>query len=257
MNPMRRGNPDASSMLGRMMECSELRISEVARHGQGFAQQIARRVLESAHMFAQWENSHSQVMRPVAAAQRASEQMFTLKRVALAMIHRKAPFEFLRDRHVCGGARHRYFDVLYGPHDFARAMVREHQNYLVAGCSYLCLDTLCAASTVELIAEYEKAYTSYWQAQTATLLDPQSVAGGRNAALLQCLDENLRRVRGRLLGAAPSKADQMTLAELRQPTGDTVRIGVPAGFSSRAGFRPRIPGSDCGRPNPPSPSSSA
>lgn len=228
---MRRKNPAASFMLGRMMECSELRIVEVAKHGQGYAQQIARRVLESAHIHQQWEHSHSHGLRPIANELRTPDQMLALKRVALSMVHRKAPFEYLRDHHVCGAARHHYFDVLYGPHDFARAMVQEHQNYLVAGCSYLCVDTLCSLSTVELIADYEKAYTSYWQAHTATLLDdaPRAAARGRKAALMQCLDENLRKTRDRLLGAPPSRADQLTLAELRQPSGDTVRLGLPAG----------------------------
>ena len=225
---MRRKNPAASPMLARMMERSELRISEVARYGQGYPQQIARRVLESTHLHRQWEHSHSQGMRSVANEHRTQGQMQALKRVALSMVHRKAPFEYLRDHHVCGAARHHYFDVLYGPHDFARAMVQEHQNYLVAGCSFLCVDTLCSTSTVELLTDYEKAYTSYWQAHTATLLHATSpVAHGRQAALMQCLDENLRKARDRLLGAPPTRADQLTLEELRQPTGDTVRLGIP------------------------------
>jgi hypothetical protein len=231
-------------MLARMLECSEGRLSHMARHGLGYPQQIARRVLESTHLFRHWEHSHIQVLRPVAGGQRPREQLLALKRGALAMIHRKAPFEYLRDHHVRGAARHHYFDVLFGRHDFARAVVQEHQNYLVAGCSYLCMDALCASSTVDLIADYEKAYTSYWQAHTAQLLDtPLPAARDHQAALLQCLDENLRRVRDRLLGAAPTRADQLTLEELRQPTGDTVRLGVP-GYpfpDTVTGFMPKIP----------------
>jgi hypothetical protein len=240
LNHMRRKNPDARSMLERMMECSELRMAEVARFGQGYPQQVASRVLASAHVFQQWENAHSQAMRHIAVEQRPRDQLVALKRMALSMIHRKAPFEYLRDHHICGAARHRYFDVLYGPHDFARAMVREHQNYLVAGCSYLCVDTLCAPSTMDLIADYEKAYTSYWQAHTATLLDAtRSTAHWRNAALMQCLDEDLRTARDSLLGAPPSRADQLTLEELRQPS-DTVRLGVLATHAenSLTGSRP-------------------
>jgi hypothetical protein len=240
---MRRRNPDASPMLARMLECSEERISGVARHGRGYPQQIARRVLESTHLYRHWEHSHIQVLRPVAGEQRPQDQLLALKRGALAMIHRKAPFEYLRDHHVCGAARHHYFDVLFGPHDFARAVVQEHQHYLVAGCSYLCIDALCASSTVDLIADYERAYTSYWQAHTAQLLDtPRPAERSRLAALMQCLDDDLRGARGRLLGAPPTRADQMTLAELRQPTGDTVRLGRVYFLPNAAlEFTPRTP----------------
>ena len=212
-------------MLQRMMECSELRVSEVARFEQGYSRQVASRVLESAHAFQQWTVSHSQVMRQIAVKYRTSDQMMAVKRTAMSMVHRKAPFEFLRDHHICGAARHRFFDVLYGPHDFARAMVQEYQNYLVASCSYLCVDRLCSESTMDLIGEYEKAYTAYWQAHTAALLESQrATARSERPEMLQILGEELRRVRDSLLGAAPSRADQLTLEELCRPTGDTVRM---------------------------------
>jgi hypothetical protein len=122
-------------------------------------------------------------------------------------------------------------------------VVQEHQHYLVAGCSYLCIDALCASSTVDLIADYERAYTSYWQAHTAQLLDtPRPAERSRLAALMQCLDDDLRGARGRLLGAPPTRADQMTLAELRQPTGDTVRLGRVYFLPNAAlEFTPRTP----------------
>ena len=48
---MRRTNPNDRTMLARMMECSELRISEIAKTEDGYRKQVASRVLDSAHTF--------------------------------------------------------------------------------------------------------------------------------------------------------------------------------------------------------------
>jgi hypothetical protein len=222
---MRRNSLDSTTMLSRMMECSELRISEVAKFEEGYRKQVASRVLESTHTYRHWEASHSQLMRGIVGASRTERQVEAVKRMALSMIHSKAPFEYLRDRNVCGSARHRFFRVLYGPHDFANAMVREHRTYLSSACSYICVDQFCAPTTMSHITEYEKVYTSYWQAQTSFLLDTShSSEREQKAALLQCIREDLHTVRSRVLAVGPSRADALTLEELRRPTGDTVKL---------------------------------
>ena len=62
---MRFNHHEAKSMLARMMECSELRISEVARSEDGYRRQVASRVLESTHAFRQWEGTHQLLMRDI------------------------------------------------------------------------------------------------------------------------------------------------------------------------------------------------
>lgn len=221
---MRFRHYEAKSMLARMMECSELRISEVARSEDGYRKQVASRVLESTHAFRQWEGTHHLLMREIVEKDKPERQGHAVRRMALSLIHRKAPFEYLRDRQVTGSARHRFFRVLYGPHDFANAVVREHRTYLASVCSYLCVDSFCAPSTMTDIMEYEKLYTSYWQTRTSFLLDSvASAAHEQRSALLLCIREDLDAVRGRVL-AMPSRADEMTIEELRRPTGDTVRL---------------------------------
>ena len=224
---MRRTQPNDRTMLARMMECSELRISEIAKTEDGYRKQVASRVLESAHAFRQWEGSHSQLIRGVVAEHKTARQVLAVKRIALSLIHRKAPFEYLRDRNVRGVTRHRFFSVLYGQHDFASAVVREHHNYLTSVCSFLCVDQFCGPITMDHVSVYEKTYTNYWRVHTSCLLESRkSSKYEQDLALSQCMLEDLQKARHRILNAAPSRADQLTLEELRRPTGDTVKMKV-------------------------------
>ena len=55
-----------------------------------------------------------------------------------------APFEYLRD-FGCVVAR-AFFSTPFGSHDYARAVVREHRNYLSA-MRYLCVDRFCGGGS--------------------------------------------------------------------------------------------------------------
>lgn len=223
---MRAKSPPARTLLARMMERSELRLTEAAQFEEGYARQAATRVLESPQSFRDWEIAHSQIMAPIAGEQRLDRQARAVRRMALSMVHRKAPFEFLRDRNVCGRDRHRFFDVIFGEGDFARAMVREHQTYLVSFCSFLCVERFCAPSSVNGILEYERAYTSYWQAHANYRMGLRGDIE-RDVSLIQYLRDDVELARRRVLETTPSKADELTLEELRRPTGDTVRTRRP------------------------------
>lgn len=219
--------PGTRTLLARMMERSELRLNEASQFEEGYARQVAARVLESPHSFRDWEVEHSQHMGRIAAEQRVGRQVQAVKRLALTMIHRKAPFEFLRDRNVCGRERHRFFEVMFGEGDFARAMVREHRNYVVSFCSYLCVDRFCAPTSVNWIQEYEKSYTSYWQAHANYRLGARGDLD-RDVSLIQYLRDDVELARRRVLETSPSRADELTMEELRRPTGDTVRTRRPS-----------------------------
>jgi hypothetical protein len=221
-------------MFQRMMECSEEQISEVARHGEQHQRLVANRLLESADTFRQWEGTHSQLLRQIVDAPSTAHQLQGIKRMALSMIHRKAPFEYLRDKHICGPSRHRFFQVTYGQGDFVTSMINEHRNYLSASASYICVERFCSDPTMQDIANYEQRYNSYWRANTARLLN-----GDRHAdrstpeEVLGQIRVDLQRHRDRVLNAAPQKADALTMEELCRPTGDTVRLQYPQPLRTR------------------------
>jgi hypothetical protein len=221
-------NSSARLMLERMMECSEEQISEVAKYGEQHQKLVACRVLESPHNFRQWEGAHSQLLKQIVEAPSTGQQVREVKRMALSMIHRKTPFEYLRDRKISGPARHHFFRVTYGQRDFATCVVNEHRNYLVACASYICVDRFCCDATMQDITNYEKRYNSYWRANTEHLLDEDrhSVSASPEEVLGQ-IRVDLQRFRSKVLNATPHKADTLTLEELRRPTGDTVRLQYP------------------------------
>jgi hypothetical protein len=212
-----------------MMECSELRIGAAAASEEGHAGLAASRVLESAHAWRDWGSSHSLLLESVAARRRTAQQLQAIRLMALSMIHRKAPFEYLRDHELRGLSRHRFFLSMFGSSDYVRAMVREHRSYLSAMCSYLCIDSFCGPASLQRIRSYERAYTYYWQAHvTLQLKGSGAVAtAGHHAALVQYLRREVTQARERVLNAGTSLADQQTLDELRRNTGDTVRLLRP------------------------------
>jgi hypothetical protein len=86
------------------------------------------------------------------------------------------------------------------------------------------VEDFCGLGTLQRIREYEHIFTRYWQAQASIRL----IAAPNENAVPEppALDRWRRRMiaaRQRLLASEPGP-DEVTLAELRRPTGDTVRL---------------------------------
>lgn len=209
-----------------MLDCSEQSLEEAARSADHHASRAAARVLESASAWRDWGVTHHQLIGAVVAQRGTAHQVQAVRRMALSVIHRKAPFEYLREHAVRGGARRRFFQAIYGTDDYARAVVLEHRHYLNAMCSYLCVDRFCGAASLQRIRAYERRYANYWNLQAQVR---EREARGRNMAaevdaeVLRVLRADVRRAREQLL-ARVSAADLYTIEELRRPTGDTVRM---------------------------------
>lgn len=221
---------DSDTLRNRMLECSELRIEEAANSADHHARLAAYRVLESAKTWHDWGTSHNQLVSQIAAQRNAAQQSLAVKRMALSMIHLKAPFEYLREYAVRGAERQRFFQTLYGSNDYARAVVREHRNYLSAMCSYLCVDRFCGGGSLQFIRNYERRYATYWNLQAQALereVRGESLMVEVDADVLRSLRTDVKAAREQLLDAGLSAADRLTLEELRRPTGDTVRLRRP------------------------------
>lgn len=221
---------DPDTLRNRMLECSGLRIEEAANSADRHACVAAHRVLETAKAWHDWEASHNQLISHIATQRNVAQQSLAVKLMALSMIHRKAPFEYMREYSVRGGARQRFFQTLYGSHDYARAVVQEHRHYLRAMCSYLCVDRFCGGGSLQYIRDYERRYANYWNLQAQA--HEREVRGERmmvevDADVLRSLRTEVKESREQLLDVGLSAADRLTLDELRRPTGDTVRLSRP------------------------------
>lgn len=210
------------------METSELRIEQAAQEPRSYASLAAARVLESAQAWREWGLSHNLLLSPIVEQRNAARQSTAVKRMALSVIHRKAPFEFLRDHGVRGGERRSYFQRMYG-RNYARAVVLEHRHFLGAMCSFLCVQRFCGSASWQRICHYERRYTTYWtlHAKAAARREDDEIVAAMDNAVLRSLHNEIRELREQMLETPASAADRYTLEELRRPTGDTVRLRMP------------------------------
>src|ERR1700686_4340346 len=119
----------------RLMEYSERHLSLTARSGVSPEAQLASRLLENVVMYRSWEHSHGRLMHAVATAPRQTSPL-ELRKVTFLTLHRKAPFEYLRDRHITGRARRQLIQALFGgQQSYGRSLVREHEAYVSSACS--------------------------------------------------------------------------------------------------------------------------
>ncbi len=77
-------------------------------------------------------------MQRVCEPPRLRAQMVRMRETTLALIHRRAVFEYLRDRKITGAKRHRYIALFYGARDYASSVVVEHRHYLRSWISGSC-----------------------------------------------------------------------------------------------------------------------
>jgi hypothetical protein len=214
------------------MEYSELHLARAVNSDHQEEARLATRLLENVTLYSSWEQAHGRLMRDVAGAGRPAAQTVELRRVSFRTLHRKAPFEYLRDRHVIGAARRLLIRRLFGTQLYGRTLVREHAAYISSACSYMCVDSLCAdvlgdTAFCEALSSYENAYAEYYRAYCDSLL---AEAGGQEPialqALLPYLRYQLKIIRDHLLAGAPQKSDFTALQSLYAKTGDTQKLPV-------------------------------
>ena len=76
----------------RLMRLSTDRVEAALKHGETSEQLLARRIIESAASWEQWERAHSDLMRRVAGSP-ARSQVEELKQTTLRLLHGKALFQ--------------------------------------------------------------------------------------------------------------------------------------------------------------------
>lgn len=215
------------------MEFSESHLARAARSERDDEALVASRLLEDVPLYSSWERSHHRLMRRVAAANRSSAQLQELRKISFQTLHRKAPFEYLRQRRLSPHERRLLIQKLFGTSDhYSRAIVREHNAYIHSAGSYLCVDSLCDeqmgdGAFSEALSQYEMAYGDFYRAYCDSLLDES--AGGEGSplqSLLPYLRYQLKVIRDHLLVGAPQTSDFKQLQSLYAATGDTQRLPV-------------------------------
>jgi hypothetical protein len=215
----------------RLMEYSERHLTLTARSGAPAEAQLATRLLENVVMYRSWEHSHGRLMQAVARAPRQTAPA-ELRKVAFLTLHRKAPFEYLRDRHVTGVARRQLIQALFGETaSYGRSLVREHEAYVSSACSLLCTDSLCSAILhddvfCEALQKYEEAYAEYYRVFCDSLLAEQAGEIAPMSALLPYLRYQLKIIRDHMLAGANQHTVFKDLEALYAASGDTQKLPI-------------------------------
>jgi hypothetical protein len=170
-------------------------------------------------------------MHAVAAPARPAAKLMELRKVTFLTLHRKAPFEYMRDRHVIGPTRRKLIRSLFGTQDYAQCLVREHLAFLSSAGSFICAGSLCSevlgdAAFCEALAHYESAYTEYYRAYGDSLLAEHSGESSSVKSLLPYLRYQLKTIREHMLSGKPQPSDFATLQALYEATGDTTELPV-------------------------------
>ena len=82
----------------RLMRVSHAHVEETARDDNQENQILALRLIQHPGSYTEWENGHAHLMQQVCQPTRLRAQMVKMRETALRLVHRRAVFEYLRDR---------------------------------------------------------------------------------------------------------------------------------------------------------------
>jgi hypothetical protein len=211
----------------RLMRLSTDRVEAALHHGENGEQFLARRIMESAATWQQWERAHADLMRRVANCN-ARLQVEELKHSTLRLLHGKALFQQLRGAAVRGEERVRLMAHFRPGRSFEAAMISEHGEYLRKAVSFLCTHHLGAdvvgdPAFIDPMQRYEELYAEYFDLYCRSLLGTLDEAESQSA-LLPLLKHQLGVQRAAVLDPRAAQAFLKREAALRRPAGDTQRL---------------------------------
>ena len=153
----------------RLMEASHECVKEASHSRQPQVEIVATRLFESPQTYRIWENEHAAIMRNVAAERLPASQRAAMLSASFALVHRKALFEYMRDKKLRGPQRQALMQHFFPQRDVTDSVRAEHQQYVRSAASHLCVghvgrdlmfDTLFSAP----LLEYEEIYLEYFHA---------------------------------------------------------------------------------------------
>ncbi|HEY6458180.1 MAG TPA: hypothetical protein VIY90_23125 [Steroidobacteraceae bacterium] len=164
----------------RLMRASHSHVEATARDESHEQNIVAMHLMQHPVTYAEWETGHSNLMQRVCQPHRLRAQIVQMRATTLRLIHRRAVFDYLRERKITGAKRHRFIEMFYGSRDYASSVVVEHGHYIrsrmSASCSrYIGMAVLRDPAFEAPLAAYELWYGEYFRmfcdVQLATSVD--------------------------------------------------------------------------------------
>ena len=196
--------------LEQLMEESESELAQAARAGRPEEQRIAGQILGNPQDYRRWESQHLRLMTAVAGAPRAGLQVRALLSMAFSLTHRKALFDYLRERRLRGAGRRRLVRHFHGHSSYSHAVIAEHANYLQSAASLMCAERIGSGLLAHQafgkpLRDYEQRYVEYFSGYCQTILGyGDSQDGDDTRALLTLLKQDVLALRLRLMAMPAS-----------------------------------------------------
>jgi hypothetical protein len=216
----------------RLMEESEVSLAAAAREGSPGDMLVASRIIEHPGAYRTWEAEHDRLLRGISEKSRLAAQMGALRAATFALIHRKALFEYIRERRISGTKRHRLFSLFYGARDYANSVIAEHASFVRCSSSHICTEHLAAqlmrdAAFEEPMMLYQEWYADYFRVFCDVALaetEAEKLALAPVDALKPLLKHRLREARDAILKLPEVPATVWREVEMRKATGETQKL---------------------------------
>lgn len=229
----------------RLMEESEACLEQIARVGSPADMLVASRIIDHPVTYRLWEAEHDRLLRGVSSHARLAPQMNALRSAIFSLIHRRALFEYIRERSIAGARRHRLFKLFYGNRDYSNAVIAEHGNFLRCSSSALCVTYLAEhlmrdAAFEEPLKLYEEWYADYFRLFCDVGLaetEEERLALAPLEALKPLLKHRLREARDAILALPKVPATIWREVEMRRATGETQKLRRLSFENQRSGNR--------------------
>jgi hypothetical protein len=196
------------------------------------ADAAASHMLQMPEIYRRWESEHDRLLRTVSDETRLLDQVAALRSTTFGLVHKRALFEYLRDRQLTGEKRKRLLALFYGCRDYGNAILMEHGNFMRCSTSYLCTQHLGQhlmddAAFEEPMQLYEEWYTEYFRAYCDSELAETEVekeAVSTLESLKPLLKHRLGEARQAILVMPKSLDREWREVQIRKPTGETQRM---------------------------------
>jgi len=196
------------------------------------ADAAASHMLQMPEIYRRWASEHDRLMRGVSDQTRLLGQVTALRSTTFGLVHKRALFEYLRDRQLAGDKRKRLIALFYGCRDYTNAILMEHGQFMRCSTSYLCTHHLGQylmedAAFEEPMQLYEEWYTEYFRAYCDTELagtETEKETVATLESLKPLLKHRLAEARQAILAMPKSPDREWREVQIRKPTGETARM---------------------------------
>ena len=169
--------------LPDLMEESETALWYASQNDAGPRARAATWITSDFNLLEVWRVRHEHLMQPVAKDVRRFGQPARLRAAGVLLAERCAFVEYLRANEVSAEDRERMLTQLRGSKNSSRALLDEHQEYLYALCSMVCIEYLLHRMGdpmgVRMLQRYKDLYVDSFASLAENLLSASEQTSDR------------------------------------------------------------------------------